>query len=176
MELIANISHRTMVLYNGTVRPLLNRTHRCDRNAADGSAVYVPLIHGVVMLLGLFMNSYMLLILHSRKGRRKRPANIDVYFSQLGICDICTLLTLPVWLTQSVLHGRWIFGYAMCKVFKGLTTVCANIVATVCVTWHRDLDMYNTHGVFLLPTALFPVRGVPAGLRERQQIYEDCTQ
>lgn len=136
MELIANISHRTIVLYNETIRPLLNRTHRCDRNAAyNSSAVYMPVIHGVVMLLGLFANSYMLLILHSRNGRRKRPANIDVYFTQLGICDICTLLTLPVWLTQSVLHGRWIFGYAMCKVFKGLTTVCANIVvATVRLT------------------------------------------
>lgn len=135
MEPIANISHRTIVLYNETIGPLLNRTHSCDRNAAyNNSAVYVPLIHGLVMLLGLFANSYMLLLLHSRKGRRKRPANIDVYFTQLGICDICTLLTLPVWLTQSVLHGRWIFGYAMCKVFKGLTTVCANIVATVRVT------------------------------------------
>lgn len=136
MELIANISHPTIVRYNETIRPLLNRTHRCDRNAAyNSSAVYMPVIHGVVMLLGLFANSYMLLILHSRKkGRRKMPANIDVYFTQLGICDICTLLTLPVWLTQSVLHGRWIFGYAMCKVFKGLTTVCANIVATVRLT------------------------------------------
>lgn len=128
MRLLANVSYRNMALYNETIQPVRNGTVMCSRGADFSSVAYVPIIHGSVVCLGLFANLYMLLLLHLKKGRRRKLSDIDVYFSQLGICDICTLLTLPVWLTQSMLHGRWIFGYAMCKIFKASTTVRSILV------------------------------------------------
>lgn len=125
--MLANMLYRNMTLYNETIGPVRNGTTMCGRGTDVSSVVYVAIIHGLVVCGGLFTNMYMLALLYAKKGRRRKLSDIDLYFSQLGICDICTILGLPVWLTQSMLRGRWLFGYAMCKIFKGTTTVCSTV-------------------------------------------------
>lgn len=80
------------------------------------------------MITGLAVNLNMLIMLHcpsSKESGRQRNvmSDLDVFFTHVGVCDIATLLTIPVWVTQTILVKGWVFGYLVCKLIKGVMTV-----------------------------------------------------
>lgn len=136
MGVPANMPHLNMTLYNGTAMPVQNGTVMCSKEINLASVVPVAMVYALVVCGGLVANTYMLVLLYTKRRQRKM-SNIDMCFLQLGICDTCTILGLPVWLIQSKLGGRWIFGYAMCKLFRGTRTVRSAV--TSFFTNRRDI-------------------------------------
>lgn len=99
------------------------------------SRILVPLLHAVVTTVGLSINLYMMLVLFrdlrrpstgslTRSGSLRGVSwNFQYFLFHIGLCHICMLTTIPVWITQTVFAQGWIFGYAGCKAVKGLITV-----------------------------------------------------
>lgn len=90
--------------------------------------MYIPVLHALVMVTGLVVNLYMVITIYCScskdSGRQSKVlSDIDVFFSHLGVCDIATLLTTPVWVTQTILVKGWVFGFVLCKLIKGAISV-----------------------------------------------------
>lgn len=85
--------------------------------------VFIPVIHGIVIVVSIIMNVYMLHKIHCLSCKRTKTRGVDYFFSQLGVCNIAMVMTVPVWVTQSLSVHGWVFGYFVCKLVKCVTTV-----------------------------------------------------
>ncbi|KAK2813573.1 hypothetical protein Q5P01_000730 [Channa striata] len=122
------------------------------------SRILVPLLHAVVTTVGLSINLCMMLVLFrdlrrpstgslTRSGSLRGVSwNFQYFLFHIGLCHICMLTTIPVWITQTVFAQGWIFGYAGCKAVKGLITFSMQygILTTVYINAERFVRVvYN---------------------------------
>lgn len=134
MEALFNVTSDNVTTFNRTTNYPELHSH-CYHLYEYSRTVYIPFLHALVMITGLVVNLYMVITLHCACSKdsspeRKGLSDIDVFFSHLGLCDIATLLTIPVWVTQNILVKGWVFGYLVCKLIKGLLSVCSTTTLT----------------------------------------------
>lgn len=131
-----NVTFDTSTLFGSTDYPSGSHHHLYEYSRT----FYIPLLHGLVMIAGVVVNMYMILTLHcaSCKDSARRVSDIDVFFSQLGVCNMATLLTLPVWVTQTIFVKGWVFGYLVCKLMTGVMTV-----RTTTLKYHEHILKYT---------------------------------
>lgn len=79
------------------------------------TAVAIPVLYSVVLVIGLFGNGLLLAILTLR---RRSWTLSDTFIIHLSAADVLLLLTLPFWAVEAAhLHG-WCVGAFLCK-FSG---------------------------------------------------------
>lgn len=124
----ANVTFDNITIFNRSLTYQEPDSH-CFYLYEYSRTVYIPFFHALVMVTGLIANLYMIIKLQrvcsKDSGRKKALSDIDIFFSHLGLCDIATLLTILVWVTQTILMRGWVFGYIVCKLMKGMITVCS---------------------------------------------------
>lgn len=128
MESLFNVTFDNVTIFNRTSNYYYESHSHCYHLYEYSRTFYIPFVHALVMITGLIVNLYMVITLHcacsKNPGRRRRVlSDVDVFFTHLGVCDIATLLTIPVWVTQTILVKGWVFGYVVCKLMKGVITV-----------------------------------------------------
>lgn len=127
MDSLDNVTLDNVTMFNRPSHNPESESH-CYGLYEYSSTIYIPFFHALVMVTGLVVNLYMVITLYwscsKYSGRqRKVLSDVDVFFSHLGVCDIATLLTIPVWVTQTILVRGWVFGFVMCKLLKGVISV-----------------------------------------------------
>ncbi|KAK2832684.1 hypothetical protein Q5P01_016573 [Channa striata] len=141
------------------------------------SRILVPSLHAVVTTVGLSINLYTMLVLFrnlrrpstgslTRSGSLRGVSwNFQYFLFHIGLCDICMLSTIPVWITQTVFAKGWIFGYTGCKVVKGLITVQVRCPVTVFTVINVSMAVGNMHCV-MTPAMYLVVRARRANLSQ----------
>lgn len=170
-----NVTFDTSTLFGSTDYPSGSHHHLYEYSRT----FYIPLLHGLVMIAGVVVNMYMILTLHcaSCKDSARRVSDIDVFFSQLGVCNMATLLTLPVWVTQTIFVKGWVFGYLVCKLMTGVMTVRTttliyhkNTYSNTCLPFSSSND--NCFPLSFNLTVQFPVRHISHVLHQHRKIHE----
>ncbi|XP_063156088.1 lysophosphatidic acid receptor 6-like [Candoia aspera] len=98
-------------LWNHSGLPSDN-TSTCSESA-DFQYILFPVVYGLVFLLGLDGNLFVLGYFLRTKSATA-PAN--VFLVNLATIDLLFVLTLPFRIAYHALHNDWIFGEALCKI------------------------------------------------------------
>lgn len=92
-----------------------------------------PAFYGVVFVVGLAANAYVLYVLHHM--RESRAMNeIRIYMTNLTVADLLFVCVLPFWIMYYVNHGHWAISDAMCRISGALffiNTYCSVLFLTV---------------------------------------------
>lgn len=127
MDSLVNGTLNNVTIFNRSSKYPDSDSH-CYSLYEYSRTIYIPVLHVLVMVTGLVVNLYMVITIYCScskdSGRQSKVlSDIDVFFSHLGVCDIATLLTTPVWVTQTILVKGWLFGFVLCKLMKGVISV-----------------------------------------------------
>ncbi|XP_045068272.1 platelet-activating factor receptor-like [Coregonus clupeaformis] len=86
-----------------------------------------PVFYGVVFVLGLIANSYVLFVL--RRMRNAKAMNeIRIYMANLTVADLLFVCALPFWIGYYHCSGDWRYGDFLCRVtgvFFFINTYCS---------------------------------------------------
>lgn len=117
-----------------------------EMGSRGSTAVVIPVLYSLVLVIGLFGNGLLLTILLLK---RRSWTLSDTFVLHLSVADILLLLTLPLWAAEaSHLHG-WCFGAFLCK-FSGAVfniNFYCGIFLLLCITLDRYLSI--VHGIQL---------------------------
>ncbi|XP_053191113.1 platelet-activating factor receptor [Scomber japonicus] len=86
-----------------------------------------PAIYGIIFILGLFANAYVLFVLHSLRDA-KAMSEIRIYMTNLTIADLLFVCALPFWIGYYSRHGDWVYTDFMCRLtgsFFFINTYCS---------------------------------------------------
>ncbi|XP_056092755.1 C-X-C chemokine receptor type 5 [Rhinichthys klamathensis goyatoka] len=103
-------------------------------------AVFLPLVYGVVFLLGLTGNGLLLTVLLKR---RRHLRITEIYLLHLSLADLLLLFTFPFAVTQGV--TGWLFGTFLCKLLgliNRLNLVCGSLLLA-CIGFDRYLAIVH---------------------------------
>ncbi|XP_034553517.1 C-X-C chemokine receptor type 3-2 [Notolabrus celidotus] len=117
-----------------------------DFGSRGSTAVVIPVLYSLVMVVGLFGNGLLLAILALK---RRFWTLSDTIILHLSITDVLLLLTLPLWAVQAAQHRGWCFGGFLCK-FSGAVfniNFYCGILLLLCITLDRYLS--TVHGIQL---------------------------
>ncbi|KAM4821437.1 atypical chemokine receptor 2 [Thomomys bottae] len=103
--------------------------------------IFLPLIYGLIFVLGLSGNLLLLVIL-LRHVPRKRAT--EIYLINLAISNLCFVVTLPFWAISVAWH--WVFGNVLCKLVSVLYTVnfYSGIFLISCLSLHKYLEIVRS--------------------------------
>ncbi|CAB1334925.1 unnamed protein product [Coregonus sp. 'balchen'] len=91
-----------------------------------------PVFYGVVFILGLITNSYVLFVLW--RLRDTKPMNeICIYMANLTVADLLFVCALPFWIGYYHHGGVWLYGEFLCRVtgvFFFINTYCSVLFLT----------------------------------------------
>lgn len=121
--------------YNDTYDSIFIDHGVCDKEAVRAFAgVFLPVIYGVALVLGLAGNALVVVVYTSRVRVRTLT---DVCILNLAISDLLLLLTLPFWAADAV-HG-WMLGSAACKITSFLysTNFSCGMLLLACISVDR---------------------------------------
>ncbi|KAK2825936.1 hypothetical protein Q5P01_020150 [Channa striata] len=76
--------------------------------------VLFPIAYGIVFVLGLISNVYVLFVLRSLR-EAKAMGEIRIYMTNLTIADLLFVCALPFWIDYYGRHGDWIYADFMCR-------------------------------------------------------------
>ncbi|XP_019953540.1 platelet-activating factor receptor [Paralichthys olivaceus] len=89
--------------------------------------VLFPVAYGIIFILGLFANIYVLFVVqHLREARSM--GEIRIYMTNLTIADLLFVSALPFWIGYYSRHGEWVYGDFMCRLtgwFFFVNTYCS---------------------------------------------------
>ncbi|XP_055720355.1 platelet-activating factor receptor-like [Salvelinus fontinalis] len=91
-----------------------------------------PVFYGVVFILGLIANSYVLFVLW-RLRDAKALNEICIYMANLTVADLLFVCALPVWIGYYHHGGVWLYGEFLCRVtgvFFFINTYCSILFLT----------------------------------------------
>ncbi|XP_038864792.1 platelet-activating factor receptor-like [Salvelinus namaycush] len=86
-----------------------------------------PVFYGVVFVLGLIANSYVLFVLQ-RLRHAKAMSEIRIYMANLTVADLLFVCALPFWIGYYHHRGDWRYGDFLCRVtgaFFFINTYCS---------------------------------------------------
>uniref|UniRef100_A0A4W5RCR3 Platelet-activating factor receptor n=1 Tax=Hucho hucho TaxID=62062 RepID=A0A4W5RCR3_9TELE len=86
-----------------------------------------PVFYGVVFVLGLIANSYVLFMLQ-RMHNAKAMNEIRIYMANLTVADLLFVCALPFWIGYYHHRGDWLYGDFLCRVtavFFFINTYCS---------------------------------------------------
>lgn len=78
-----------------------------------------PVVYGIVFILGLFANIYVLFVLRSLRGA-KAMGEIRIYMTNLTVADLLFVCALPPWIGYYSRHGNWVYTDFMCRLTGSL--------------------------------------------------------
>ncbi|KAM9354179.1 platelet-activating factor receptor-like isoform 1-T2 [Pholidichthys leucotaenia] len=76
--------------------------------------VLFPVVYGIIFILGVFANVYILFVLH-RLRQAKAMGEIRIYMTNLTIADLLFVSALPFWIGYYSRGGNWVYGDFMCR-------------------------------------------------------------
>ncbi|XP_074516984.1 platelet-activating factor receptor [Sebastes fasciatus] len=78
-----------------------------------------PIVYGIVFILGLFANLYVLFVLrHLRQA--KAMGEIRIYMTNLTIADLLFVCALPFWIGYYSRGGHWVYKDFLCRLTGSL--------------------------------------------------------
>lgn len=116
----------------------------CDKqDVRSFGGAFLPVIYGLVLILGLAGNSLVVAVYLRYKKLRTMT---DVYILNLAAADLLLLFTLPFWAADAI-HG-WQLGAAMCKITSILYDVNfgCGMFFLACISVDRYLAMASARG------------------------------
>lgn len=81
--------------------------------------VLFPTAYGIIFILGLLANLYVLFILRCLR-EAKAMGEIRIYMTNLTIADLLFVCALPFWIGYYSRHGNWVYTDFMCRVTGSL--------------------------------------------------------
>uniref|UniRef100_A0A4W6EQ09 Platelet-activating factor receptor n=1 Tax=Lates calcarifer TaxID=8187 RepID=A0A4W6EQ09_LATCA len=81
--------------------------------------VLFPVAYGIIFILGLFANLYVLFVLQSLR-EAKAMGEIRIYMTNLTIADLLFVCALPFWVGYYSRHGNWVYTDFMCRLTGSL--------------------------------------------------------
>lgn len=78
-----------------------------------------PIAYGIIFILGLLANIYVLFILHWLR-ETKAMGEIRIYMTNLTIADLLFVCALPFWIGYYSRHGNWVYEDFMCRLTGSL--------------------------------------------------------
>lgn len=92
-----------------------------DSNFLDSEFRYVlfPVVYGIIFILGLFANLYVLFVLRCLR-EAKAMGEIRIYMTNLTIADLLFVCALPFWIGYYSRHGNWVYTDFMCRLTGSL--------------------------------------------------------
>ncbi|KAM6968915.1 platelet-activating factor receptor-like [Tautogolabrus adspersus] len=81
--------------------------------------VLLPVVYGIVFILGLFANIYVLFVLRCLRGARAM-GEIRIYMTNLTIADLLFVCALPPWIGYYSRQGDWIYSDFLCRLTGSL--------------------------------------------------------
>lgn len=130
------LSHQqTEMLASSTEQAVATGTYGLGSTASNDSTfldsefryVLLPVAYGVVFILGLLANIYVLFILHCLR-EVKAMGEIRIYMTNLTIADLLFVSALPFWIGYYSRHGNWVYTDFMCRLtgsFFFINTYCS---------------------------------------------------
>ncbi|KAJ7989227.1 hypothetical protein DPEC_G00317310 [Dallia pectoralis] len=94
--------------------------------------VLFPAFYGVVFILGLAANIYVLFVLH-RLREAQTMNEIRIYMANLTVADLLFVSALPFWIGYYHRRGNWVYGDPLCRVtgtFFFINTYCSILFLT----------------------------------------------
>uniref|UniRef100_A0A8C4EHW7 Platelet-activating factor receptor n=1 Tax=Dicentrarchus labrax TaxID=13489 RepID=A0A8C4EHW7_DICLA len=76
--------------------------------------VLLPVVYGIVFILGLFANIYVLFVLRCLRDA-KAMGEIRIYMTNLTIADLLFVCALPFWIGYYSRNGNWVYTDFMCR-------------------------------------------------------------
>ncbi|XP_038585132.1 platelet-activating factor receptor-like [Micropterus salmoides] len=100
-----------------------------DSTFLDSEFRYVlfPVVYGIIFILGLFANLYVLYVLRCLREARAM-GEIRIYMTNLTIADLLFVCALPFWIGYYSHHGNWVYSDFMCRLtgsFFFINTYCS---------------------------------------------------
>ncbi|XP_038585128.1 platelet-activating factor receptor-like [Micropterus salmoides] len=100
-----------------------------DSTFLDSEFRYVlfPVVYGIIFILGLFANLYVLFVLRCLREARAM-GEIRIYMTNLTIADLLFVCALPFWIGYYSHHGNWVYSDFMCRLtgsFFFINTYCS---------------------------------------------------
>lgn len=129
-------SHQqTEMLATSTEQAVATGTYGLGSTASNDSTfldsefryVLLPVTYGIVFILGLLANIYVLFILHCLR-EVKAMGEIRIYMTNLTIADLLFVSALPFWIGYYSHHGNWLYTDFMCRLtgtFFFINTYCS---------------------------------------------------
>ncbi|XP_070835513.1 platelet-activating factor receptor [Chaetodon trifascialis] len=92
-----------------------------DSTFLDSEFRYVlfPVAYGIIFILGLFANLYVLFVLRCLR-EAKAMGEIRIYMTNLTIADLLFVSALPFWIGYYSRHGNWVYADFMCRLTGSL--------------------------------------------------------
>lgn len=94
--------------------------------------VLFPIAYGIIFILGLFANLYVLFVLRCLR-EAKAMGEIRIYMTNLTIADLLFVCALPFWIGYYSRHGHWMYKDFMCRLtgsFFFINTYCSILFLT----------------------------------------------
>ncbi|XP_043349682.1 melanin-concentrating hormone receptor 1-like [Dermochelys coriacea] len=88
------------------------------REMEDYSSIVLPVIFGIICLVGTVGNSIVIYTITKKPKRNHNTA--DVFIMSLSITDLLFLLGMPLLIHQLLGNGVWLFGATMCTIITAL--------------------------------------------------------
>ncbi|KAM9465831.1 platelet-activating factor receptor-like [Clarias gariepinus] len=102
-----------------TVTPVSELTTENSQNNTflDSEFRYTlfPAFYGVVFIIGLVANAYVLYVLRQMRGSRSMN-EMRIYMTNLTVADLLFVCVLPLWISYYSHHGDWIYPDALCRI------------------------------------------------------------
>ncbi|XP_070776515.1 platelet-activating factor receptor-like [Enoplosus armatus] len=94
---------------------------RNDSTFLDSEFRYVlfPVVYGIIFILGLFANLYVLFVLRCLR-EAKAMGEIHIYMANLTIADLLFVCALPFWIGYYSRRGNWVYTDFMCRLTGSL--------------------------------------------------------
>ncbi|KAK0137779.1 Atypical chemokine receptor 4 [Merluccius polli] len=116
----------------------------CDKESVRSfAAVFLPLVYGLTLVLGLAGNSLVVAVYSGRGGKDLRTLT-DVCLLNLAASDLLLLLTLPLWAAAAATQG-WNLGAGLCKLTSFLysATFSCGMFLLACISVDRYLAVFQ---------------------------------
>ncbi|XP_034433130.1 platelet-activating factor receptor [Hippoglossus hippoglossus] len=81
--------------------------------------VLFPVAYGIIFILGLFANIYVLFVVRRLRAARSM-GEIRIYMTNLTIADLLFVSALPFWIGYYSRHGNWVYTDFMCRLTGSL--------------------------------------------------------
>ncbi|XP_037652129.1 platelet-activating factor receptor [Sebastes umbrosus] len=78
-----------------------------------------PIVYGIVFILGLFANLYVLFVLRCLR-QAKAMGEIRIYMTNLTIADLLFVCALPFWIGYYSRRGHWVYKDFLCRLTGSL--------------------------------------------------------
>ncbi|KAK1795387.1 hypothetical protein P4O66_010563 [Electrophorus voltai] len=109
-------------------------------NSSKFWAIFIPVLHSLVVVLGLMGHSLVLGVLWQKK---QSWSVMDIIILHLTVADTLLLLTMPLWAVEAV--QGWTFGTPLCKITGALFKInfYCGIFLLACISLDRYLSVVH---------------------------------